>query len=124
MVDARLAKPLLLSTGPRPGRLNSSLVAVQQSWAQISLANHLQHTNSTQVTRLDIFLWPESPSKSHTMYLRGVVYDLVLLQLWSGLKSLKAEMSSYSALVDSYLQSVHRQDPVCHQATLTCPDGV
>ena len=52
------------------------------------------------------------------------MYILVLLQLWSGLKSLKAEMSSYSALVDSYLQSVHRQDPVCQQTTLTCPDGV
>merc|ERR1712241_765267 len=57
------------------GRLNSSLAAVQQSWAQLSLATHLQHTNSTQ--------------------------------LWSGLKSLKTELSSYSAMVDSYLQSVH-----------------
>jgi len=45
-------------------------------------------------------------------------------ELWASLKSLSTEMSSYSEAVSEAMTSLHRQDPVCQQRSLTCPDGM
>ena len=42
----------------------------------------------------------------------------------ASVKSSLDDMNNYDDIVALYLDSVYRQDPVCQESTLTCPDGM